>query len=276
MIKTATIITTHRPKFKYAKTFLEKFHQYVKKPHPLYFVFSNENESEEFDKIVQLDCIKLVIPSRLQRPIEIPPGGNYGGIVNIKKFFALNEIFDEYDFIGVYDCDSEIVKYVDFDEVYPDIFNSRTLKCNKSRQGANVIKNTAEKMGMFTSKIQEITDREMYWWFNEIPVYEKHSFKRFYEWFTALKNIEDIMQDYWCFDYIMYGIWLLTHENFTIKTFDSTNLWGALEDLNMSQNDKIEIVKLFNSYWCADLHTHANFDNIKIIIHSDTRPVKNV
>lgn len=264
-MKTATLITTHKPKFTYARTFLERFHQHVKKPHPLYIVFSNEEEADEFNRSVQLEYIRLIVPANFM---------NYGGIVNIKKFFGLNEIINEYDYVGVYDCDSEIVKSVDFDLVYPTIFNTKVLKANVSERGSNLVKEVAEKLGMFNEIIQTTVNKQMYWWFNEIPVYEKHSFKRFYEWFCKLENVDAIMQDYWCFDYIMYGIWLLTHEGFTIQEFNVSCYWGAVECIGMTQGEKNGTANLFDSYWIANLHNHQSYDKIKIVFHSDTRPVR--
>jgi hypothetical protein len=265
MKNTCTIITTHKFKFKYALKFLETFYKHVNQPHKIYIIFSNIFEANEFRFLTNFDYETIILPADFEL---------YKSIVNVKKYFALNSIIEQYDYIGVYDCETEIVKDVNLNEIYENIFNTKILKCNISEKGSEIIGNCAKKLGLFENKIiQNIVNKKLYWWFNEIPVYESKSFIRFYKWFEKLDNLDDIRNDYWCFDYIIYGIWLLVYEGFEIKEFDVDFYWGVVEEFRMSESDKNTFTELFDSYWETNSINHAKYEKIKMLFHTDVNPV---
>lgn len=65
----------------------------------LFFIFSNESEAQEFGEYEY----KIILPDEL-RIFE------NGGIINIKKFFALKSLQNQYDYYIVLDSESEIIK----------------------------------------------------------------------------------------------------------------------------------------------------------------------
>lgn len=99
--KVAFIIPTYPPHFNYAKNFLDTFRKnYLNLQADLFFIFSNESEAQEFGEYEY----KIILPDEL-RIFE------NGGIINIKKFFALKSLQNQYDYYIVLDSESEIIVY---------------------------------------------------------------------------------------------------------------------------------------------------------------------
>ena len=108
MHKYCTIITTHTPKFKYAIKFLETFYKYSVEDHDIYFIFTNEQEYEAFSKLSPYPFYGLILSEELR---------DCQSIVNVKKYYALNILVNKYDYIGTYDCETEIVKKVNLNHI---------------------------------------------------------------------------------------------------------------------------------------------------------------
>ena len=255
MSKTTTIIPIYQPHFGYGINLLDSFREHSSDD--IFFVFSNSEEARVFSTLTDKKYDSIILDQELV---------NSGSIITVKKLFGLKEIFERYDYIGVLDSEIKFVRNIDTDIVYKEIFDSKILKVNNSLKGGEVIKNTAEKMKLINNEIliQETNNFSQYWWFNEIHVYEKNTFFRFYEYLSKLDNYHEIMNDWWCFDFILYGIWLITNEGFKTKNMmpETTFEWGALE-----HNNSNEVSNKFNSHLDHNMKIDTNNNNnTKIII----------
>jgi len=268
MIKTATIITTHVPKFDYAFNLLESYIKYVKQPHDLYFIFTNENEAAEFNWKSEYKYINNYKPLILDESLR-----SKGSVVNVKKFFALESIILEYDYIGVYDCESEFVKESNLNEIYKDIVSYDYIKCNVSTIGANIVKIAAEYVGLDKNEIliKESKNYSLYWWFNEIPVYKKELFIEFYKWYKSHPNLDILQSEYYAFDYLVYGIWLICFKGYKLKNYElpfEVDI-AAVEQFRLTQKQKDIVSETFKSYWSVNGINHKKYEEIKLIVHSD-------
>jgi hypothetical protein len=266
MIKTCTIIPTHLPKFHWAYTLLDSYSEFVEQPHDLYFVFTNEVEASQFKTNVKnANSYKELI---LSQPLR-----NKKSIVNVKKYFALFTLKDEYDYIGVFDCESKFVKKCNLDEVYSDIISKKYFKANESIVGSDIIKHIAETLKLNYNKnlLKQTNYYSVYWWFNEIPVYDMKYFGEFANWFYNLENINEINDDYYFFDYLVYSIWLICFKNFKIKTYNTSIKFdcGSVEEFRVSQSIKDEISQLFDSHWSTNFSNYDKFEKIKILFQTD-------
>ena len=118
--KVAFIIPTYPPHFNYAKNFLDTFRKnYLNLQADLFFIFSNESEAQEFGEYEY----KIILPDEL-RIFE------NGGIINIKKFFALKSLQNQYDYYIVLDSESEIIKNVDLYSICNSIYETKKLYGN--------------------------------------------------------------------------------------------------------------------------------------------------
>ena len=266
MVKTATIIPTHSPKFHWAYKLLESYIQYVQQPHDLYFVFTNEDEANTFKDGCKTpnDYMELILPISLR---------DKKSIINVKKYFGLYSIHANYDYIGVFDSESIFVKQCNLNDVYLDIASTNYFKANLAKDGNHIIQHIAEKLKLNYNKslILETDFYSLYWWFNEIPVYHMDYFSEFINWFYSLENINEIQNDYYCFDFLVYSIWLICFKEFKLKKYQTPIQFGcgAIEEFRTKPELKNIITETFDSYWDTNLNNHINYDKIKIIFQID-------
>jgi hypothetical protein len=263
--KVCTLIPIHRAKFDYGLNALKSYHTHNLKE-DLYFVFSNEDEYREFSNETTVPFLSIIMP--LGMFIDNNP-------ITKKKLFGLNYLFGKgYDLVGVLDADILFVDSFDPRDVYADISNRKYFKSNISSFGGNLIKHIATKMEIENDPnlLSQTLNYTQYWWFNDIPVYEKHLYLEFYQWLVALKNYEYIAEDWWCFDYLLYSIWLIVYKDYKLQVMDPTNLynWGAIED---NLNSK-ELSFKFKSY--ADAYSLPDkLEHIKVQLHVDRLHLNN-
>jgi len=267
-MKTCTIITTHPPKFHFGLSLLKSFINYVKQPHELYFVFTNENEMIMFDELCSeyIGLYKsIVLPHELRDKLSI---------VNVKKFHALDTLINEYDYVGVYDCESLFVNPCDLNFIYEDIGKQNFIKANTSSVGKNVLIKASEILGLNNNEIllNETENLTLYWWFNEIPVYEKNNFIEFFSWLKNLENYSEVQREYYCFDYILYGMWLIVFKGIKLKKIETTMISkiGSVEDFRLPMHVRNEVSTKFDSYWSTNIKNFKNFEKIKILFHIDS------
>jgi len=261
-MKTATIITAHEPYFKFLSTLLDTFYTNVKQPHPIYIVFSNERDENRFRKQSPHEFNSLFIPQHFS---------NHKSIVNVKKLSALKTIVDEYDYIGVYDCETEYVKEVDLDDVYSEIGSRKWVKGNYADVGGGIIKKIATILGLDTNPnvIEQTNDYQLYWWFQDPPVYESGQTKEFLDWLFSRENINQILNEYHCFDFLMYSLYNIAYNEWKVQPYPFHLDIGAVEQFRLDEDKRLEILEAFNPYWSIDRGNHHKFPNVKMIVHSD-------
>lgn len=260
--KVATIIPIHQPKFKYGLEALKSYHEFSDNK-DLYFIFSNEQELNLFNSLTDLPFKHLITPSDVD--ISVNPTIK-------KKLFGTKYLFDEgFDLVGALDADILFVNSFDPKLIYSDISNQNYFKSNLSTSGGNIIKHIANQLELVNNPklLSQTSNYTHYWWFNEICVYEKNLFLEFYEWLLSLNNSKRIIDDFWCFDYLVYSVWLIVFKDYNLKLPDSVNYydWGALEHNFYSK----DLSYKFNSY--ADAYALSDRpEHIKIRLHVDRTP----
>jgi hypothetical protein len=266
MIRACTIIPIHSPKFDWANKLIESYNEFVEKPHDLYFVFTNENEADSFKKAT-------FYKNDYKEIILVPALRNKNSIINVKKYFGIFSVKDEYEYVGVFDCESKFVRSCNLNEIYKDIATKKEFKANTASIGADIIKGIAEKLNLnYNKKLLLETDfYSVYWWFNEIPVYDMKYFSEFANWFYNLPNIDEIHSDYYCFDFLVYSIWLICFKEFKINIYKTKNKFecGAVEEFRVSDEDKNNVSEVFDSYWSTNFNNYLHYNKIKIIFQID-------
>jgi hypothetical protein len=266
MIKSCTLIPTHAPKFGWIDNLLTSYTKFVKQPHDFYIIFSNEIDAEDFKRITNnIGSYKeLILPEELR---------DKKSIINVKKYYGLKCIANEYEYIGVYDSESEVVKECNLDLVYEDIASQTYFKSNKASIGGGIIKKIADMLNLSDNKIliEQTQNFSVYWWFQEIPVYKSHYFLEFYDWFIQLPNLDELQTEYYSFDFLVYSVWLICYKGYTIKNYDVPFEYqcGAVEEFRVPQYIKDLVTETFESYWDTNFENHSHYDKIKIIAHID-------
>jgi hypothetical protein len=261
-MKTATIITAHEPYFRYLTILLDTFYINVKQPHQIYIVFSNEYEEKLFRKQTTHEFNSLFIPNHLLK---------CRSIVNVKKLSALKTIVDEYDYIGVYDCETEYVKEVDLNDLYSEIGSRNWVKGNHASVGGNIIKKIATILGIDTNVnvITQTNNFSLYLWFQDPPVYKSEQTKQFLDWLFNRDNINEILNEYHCFDFLMYSLYNIAYNGWEVKEYSFHLDIGAVEQFRLDEDRRLKILQAFNPYWSIDRSNHHKFPNVKMIVHSD-------
>ena len=94
-----------------------------------YFIFSNEEQKDKFEKIIKAefpnnDLKYIVIPNEINR---------YKAKAVSKKFYALEKLMYKYKYIILTDCESLFIKKCNFDNLAEEIWNNKTiLNANRS------------------------------------------------------------------------------------------------------------------------------------------------
>lgn len=261
MSKTATIIPIHPPRFVCGEGVVRSWEKFCTSD--LYFVFSNLEDAGNFANTVSGNYKTLVLPEDLRE---------YRNPITVKKFYGVSEVIDRYDYVGVFDAEMRVVRPFDTDAIYSEVWNRRELKCNQcwpDVSGGAVVHNNSVPMGWNTNEnlLRETENFKWYWWFNEICVYEKETFKEFFGFLNCSPYLETIYNEYWCFDYLIYGMWLICFEGFKCKKYfpDRQFGFGAIEH---NQFNIGGVTEAFNSYMDSNMYPEKH-ENIKVQFHYD-------
>jgi hypothetical protein len=169
--KTCVIFPIHEPKFEYGYSLIKSFNKYYVN-NEIFLVFSDVNESLKFNKLFP----ELIFNS-IVYPFEID-----SAIVNKKKFFGLNFVFEETRFEYAICIDSEclFIKKVNLDKICDDFYFNKRLFSNLTIKSDFIHKIITSPQLFFNKSEQnllsnKLKDNSLYFWFNE-----KFSFKSAY------------------------------------------------------------------------------------------------
>ena len=219
MNKSCFLAPIHLPKFNEGSKLIESYNRHFDDDH-IYLIFSSEEDEKQF----KIKNKKLKYRSIVnKRPVSY-------GIITQKKYSGLIEIFkqDEFDKVGVIDVDSLFFKNVDYDTLFESRITENKVYANLIQQRYY---NLTEPLKFFSNsdkqKLCDIltygihgsefngTTMNVFFWFNDIPVYDKTNFIDFLNYINYEENwIEMNSQD---FDYILYGFYLLLKKSAQLK-----------------------------------------------------------
>jgi len=243
------LIPTHVPKYNYAVHALKTYNKIFNDDH-IFFVFSSEDERYIFSELVKDIPFRYFIYDHTVFS---------SGIITAKKFFGLQKIFETTDFdkVGVIDSEVEFYRYVDYDKLFTEYLNNKTIHAN----GIDMISRSAECVThsytffnqQDTLKIkQSLQNDSVLFFFNNIPLYCKEHFNQFLDYIDYNNNKHKL--SYHTFDHIMYVYYLIVKDlvNIEILKYKDQPFFcdmGFLEKQNRSmENDKDMFLDVFNSY----------------------------
>jgi hypothetical protein len=259
MTHTLTLVPCHKDKLFFGLNFFRTWSAFSE--NDFAFVFSSSEEENWMREKVGGDFISLILPKNMT---------GRGNQVTTKKLWGLEKMFEKgYSHIGVFDCDSAVVKKFDTNALYPDMYDSRIIKCNRSIPGGHIVRRCSEILGVQDDEKlrSETDDFKQYWWFNDICLYESNDFTMFSSWLSKREKYELVFDDWVCFDYILYGIYVIMERGFKVKRHMEGKEYdyGAIEHNRYDFNCESSFFKSSadrNSY--HQLHEH-----IKVQIHLD-------
>ena len=199
-----------------------------------------------------------------------------------KKFFANKYIFDSTEYKYIVSCDSEIK--------LDRLFNQCTLYSicenvftKKEFYGGGDSDDVFQIINTDCMKFLELDDsfieshRDIYFWFSELPIYEKDTFLRFFD----DQNLAVRSYSFNHFDYLLYAYWLCVNENFRIvdwnKLSKNQNLKLSCSGELLSTIDFFQMLEYhgITLHWLSHNYAkHIKNRNVLIKYHVD-RPVQN-
>jgi hypothetical protein len=258
----AFLVPVYPPHYHSARNLIDSFiKNNLHKQAQLYLVFTNFKEKSQFGDF----------EFSLTLPPESFAQNKRQGLVNIKKLWAIKQIYRQYDYIIVMDADSLFIKNVNISSLCKDYFDAKVLYGNRISKGYNQLDKIKEPCKRFYSfhPEREKLDSELYLWFNNLCIYNT---KHIDDFFEVINYDENIKYMGWAdFEYYIYMYYLILYHGFIIDDIEiESNL--AVYETNLASwlNFKSEKYKSIKTPLCAIENLNI-FDNEKlfIAIHTD-------
>ena len=162
--------------------------------------------------------------------------------VTVKKFWGLERLKNDYDYIAAVDCECLFIRSFEPGKIMREIWETQSfLTANKSTHAQTISRHCAELAGLDSSRVrQETEDYLYYWWFNEIPVYRTDTLGGFFSWLGGGSRREAVFSNWCCFDYLRYVMWLIECGGFKLRKIDIEASYGITESLYRDDRPGIE------------------------------------
>jgi len=280
----AIIVPIHPPSFPYAKKLIDSAKHL--KSIDLFFIFSNLEDFNNFNCIYNInECsIKHIILDNFIIS---------NSVITRKKWLALNIIFNKknYDEAIVIDSECEILEENKLNKSFEDLKNRNYVNCvdtqnpnsnNIMRICQSVFSNEdriiLEKLFFFDSFSPYRTPSCRYFWFNDIPYYNKENFNMMLDYFDFFNHHSYInkLDSFWAFDYILYIFFAsLKNKIIPISVGTLLNYPGSLVEQGYLFKDNVykTILQKFESHWTSSSRVENELTSIKFHIDRfDARP----
>lgn len=243
----------------YALNFMKSFSEYrYDQQADLFFIFTSPEERDGF-----MPCNSIVLPKSLRIMKN-------RGIINIKKFYALMQLKDEYEYIIVIDDECLFCRTVDLYEICRSFFERKMLYGNIVEDAPwdfpHIVPECCKKF--FDRETQKKLDCPLYLWFNQIPIYKASTLKDFFKTTDMGHRIHQLT--FTDFDYYVYMFYLIAQCNFNVQDIGVTACCSATEvvwNLSYSIREPIEIEHIyFATKYAKD---NLNLKNVFILCHCD-------
>lgn len=230
MSKIAFIIPIYPPDYKYKKNILKTFKENkLNEQADLWFVFTNEDEAEEFGEYNK----KIILDETLRE-------FKNRGFINIKKFYAIKQLKDRYEYLIVLDSELEFIKNVNLKKICDEYFENKTLYGNQIWGFQAIRKCEIEacckkyfrlhpNFSIIENLSQEGRNGGGYMWFNNLPIYKTSTVDEFFNVIDYEKNITEFSWE--DFDYYIYMYYLILYHNFKVEDLRMFGLLAAGENI---------------------------------------------
>lgn len=258
--KIAFICPTHTYHFNFVKALLCSFKiHHFDFQSDLWLVFSNDEESEHFGNY---EC-KLVLPEELHIVEN-------GGIVNIKKLWAIKKLQKNYEYLIIIDSETLFIRPINLLSICKHYFYTKILLGNQiSPDGKELTDNIKSKCKeFFPLNQQSFLSSDLYLWFNQPCIYKTSNLDTFFE----ITQLDDKLEfiNWYHFDYYIYMYFLILYEKFTVEDMEIESSYGVCEATKPPFLIKTEkYTKL--SVLLSSLFNLKRFNNSKLflLIHID-------
>lgn len=262
------IAPIHAPHFvPYGINFIQSYNKYYDDG-DIFLIFSSEQESTLFKSIAgdlkyqSIICDEQIGPSPITQ----------------KKLFGLRYVFNNTNFtkVGVIDVDTAFLASINYDKCFGDFINNKKIYACYSTKHSHVNSIIKSPLKFYNGKdnllLSELTHNfKAYFWFNDIPVYNKEYFLKFLEYIDYPNT--KIKLEYIDFDFIIYGYYLLIKNLAWIEYLKINDQiidlpYGFLEQQHLVDSNEFErIVKNYKPMWMKIDINPESMENVFIRLH---------
>ncbi len=256
-------IPTYPGHYLYALDFINSYKKYgYDRQSDLIFIFTSSEERDGF-----ISCQSLVLPKSLRNMKN-------KGIINIKKFYALMQLKNLYDYIIVLDDDCVFIGAADILSVCETYFKNKKLFGNFLNNSPFEIQNSiVENCKRFFKGDENKIDSGLYLWFNQLPIYKTSHLSEFFNMTKICKNINNLT--WYDFDYYIYMYYLILAHDFQVY---DTGVEAGLSVAEITPSIYFEIyseVKRSVFYMATEYaKNYFNMENVFLQIHNDRENAK--
>lgn len=257
--KICVAVPTFPGHYLYALDFMKSFIEYqYDQQADLFFIFTTPEERDGF-----MPCNSIVLPESLRIMKN-------RGIINIKKFYALMQLKEQYEYIFVLDDEALFCKTVDLYTICRSFFERKILYGNIVENPKwdfhRIVPEHCKKF--FNKEIWKSLNCPLYLWFNQIPVYRTSDLKKFFKMTNMGRRIHNLT--YYDFDYYIYMFYLIAQGGFDVMDIGIISSCSVAEITSAtpwSFTGKAETEHIFMATQYISDCLHAK--NVFLVCHRD-------
>lgn len=214
MNKVCIAVPTYPNHYNRTKSLLYSFYNHkLNKYADLFLIFTNENEKELFGQ----NSNAIIIPKNL-RILES------GGIINIKKFFAIKTLYHDYEYIIIFDSETLFIREINLYKVCESFYTNKILLGNSTEKNCSHITFSAKRWFPKHEKLDKVT---LYLWFNNPCIYKSSLCEHFFHTTGILDNLKTIKR--YDFDYYIFMYYLIQYHDWKVIDLNTVAMYGMCE-----------------------------------------------
>lgn len=273
MSDTCFLAPIHRKGFNFGVQYVQSYNKYYDDDH-LFLVFSTQDEIDDF---------KLLVGNAARyNPILCTEPLTYSKPISQKKLFGVRHVLQNtvFDKVAVTDVDCLFIKHVDYDSLIEQRLRRGKLFVSRSNNPGIVDKVGRAAANKFfmpgdVKRLEKITNGFTdYFWFNDIPVYERKHFDAFASYINYPSTIPKL--EYTTFDFILYAYYLLLQSHITLEHISADGKSPPVQDKGsfIEAQHSFEptffkrAVESYRPMWLVNPIESAN-DDVMIKLHVD-------
>lgn len=260
-------VPVHEPKFNWAKQFVESYNKHFDDDH-IFLIFSNQkgcNIFKESNPTLKYQAIIFNGPEYNGHRLGDPT-------ITLKKWYGVNQIYKTTNmkYVGVVDADSCFIANKNYSELFDAYYTNKILYGHFTKESI-VAQIHQDSISFFNKAQYEIISnkvckqgRVFYFWFNNIPIYERNDFAEF----KTILNSNSGILTFHTFDYIVYGYYLLLKDKFEMYNFDNAHEQFSI----LEQSNNSSILEIIQPMWLRKKYVTTNsviLKNVFMSLHLD-------
>jgi len=283
--RVAVVVPIHEPNFVYGERLLLTHNEYqMNTTSDLHFVLSSNADTRLFLEHLATSCVHLNNGESVRLR-------TYGGDRTLlathpsffKKWWMVEQLVDTYGYLIAIDADAEFVKYSDLYAVSAAIMSRKVFfgveGCREGPQTKSMWRFSPQDVDIL---MQKTNDGQLNVWWNDLPVFESVSTKRFLREY----NVTTTPTSKGDFDYLPYAYYLMLHEGWNTVDLTETLAGSELqrdgteclpESVAASGGGSADTVRYSQPHWAhhaAFIHASSRFAEADIVMtFSHGRPI---